>query len=358
MKKQYIYGAGENGKMLACYLIECKHENVEAIIVSEGHRELDYYQTPLSLSGTIVPIIELEQNAGILKDAICYMTLVAQKDEVIKKCYNYGAKEDDVIDVVENIPEYRTAVVQAYMKSQHISTEGDTIEIKGIKMLNFLKDTRLGGIFEGTVGDEIFPQVCNDFFLTVDGPYIAPEWGIDLVEGEYVLDVGANLGLFSCYAANKRCHVYACDPDTTCIEILNKQKELYPDNIEVIPLGLSDSEGPQTFYESDACSISSMYIPRGNITEKTIMTDTIDNLVKKGVIKRVDYIKADIEGAERYMLQGAVETLKTQKPKLSICTYHYKDDPLVLEKIIKDANPDYVIIHRWRKLYAYVPKDK
>lgn len=359
MKKQFIYGAGEYGKIMACYLVECRHEKVEAIIVSEGHKELECYETPESLSGTCIPIIELEKNEGILKDAICYMTLVAHKDEIVKKAIKVGgAKDGDVIDVLGDISEYRNSVLCAYLESRNISIEGDYLEIKDIKMVNFMKDASLRGIFEGTVGDEILPQVYGDFSFTVDGPYIESEWGIDLVEGDYVVDVGANLGLFSCYAANNGCHVYACDPDATCIEVLKKQKEIYPDNIEIVPLGLSDREGTQTFYESSACSISSMYIPRGTITEKTIMIDTIDNLVKRGVIKKVDYIKADIEGAERYMLQGAVETLKNQKPKLSICTYHFKDDPIVLEKIIKDANPDYVITHHWRKLYAYVPEGK
>ena len=71
-------------------------------------------------------------------------------------------------------------------------------------------------------------------------------------------------------------------------------------------------------------------------------------------MESVDFIKADIEGAERYMLMGARETLGKFAPKLSICTYHFPDDPEVLEKIILEANPNYKIEHRWKKLYAIV----
>jgi hypothetical protein len=71
-------------------------------------------------------------------------------------------------------------------------------------------------------------------------------------------------------------------------------------------------------------------------------------------LERVDFIKADIEGAEREMLKGAAHVLKTFAPKLAICTYHLPDDPEVLEQIIKEANPNYKIVHLRHKLFATV----
>lgn len=56
------------------------------------------------------------------------------------------------------------------------------------------------------------------------------------------------------------------------------------------------------------------------------------------------------------MLIGATETLKKYAPKLSICTYHLADDKEILEKIILNANPNYIIKHQYKKLYAYVDK--
>ncbi|MDF2530903.1 MAG: methyltransferase FkbM family [Clostridia bacterium] len=48
--------------------------------------------------------------------------------------------------------------------------------------------------------------------------------------------------------------------------------------------------------------------------------------------------------------------LKNHAPKLAICTYHLPDDKEVLERLILEVNPNYQIIHKWKKLYAYVPK--
>lgn len=355
--KTYVYGAGEHGKVVTCYLVECKKQKVDAILVSKGHRELEYYQTPISLSGEIIPVVEVDEESFSFNDSVCYVTLVSQKDVIIKKCRDLGALDENIIDTISVIGQYRNELFELYLKSLNINIENDILFLGKTKCMNFMKDSALRGVFEGTVCDEIMPQVYNDCSLTVDGPYLNKELGVTIHSGDYVVDVGANLGLFSCYAAEMGCHVYACDPDETCIKVLEEQKNFYPGQIEVLRYGLSDKVGDEVFYESTSCSISSIYMPRGTTIEKKIRVNTIYNLVYNGIIKRVDYIKADIEGAERYMLRGAMETLRTQAPKLSICTYHYKDDPKVLEEIIKEANPNYVVTHSWRKLYAYVPSN-
>jgi hypothetical protein len=54
------------------------------------------------------------------------------------------------------------------------------------------------------------------------------------------------------------------------------------------------------------------------------------------------------------MLRGATQVLKRFAPKLAICTYHFPDDPEVLEKIILEANPKYKVVHLRHKLMAAV----
>jgi hypothetical protein len=54
------------------------------------------------------------------------------------------------------------------------------------------------------------------------------------------------------------------------------------------------------------------------------------------------------------MLIGCRKVLKTFAPKLAICTYHLPDDPEVLEKIIRDTNQNYKVVHLTNKLFASV----
>jgi hypothetical protein len=44
--------------------------------------------------------------------------------------------------------------------------------------------------------------------------------------------------------------------------------------------------------------------------------------VKERNLPRVDFIKADIEGAECAMLLGAAETIRKYRPKMALCIYH------------------------------------
>jgi FkbM family methyltransferase len=54
--------------------------------------------------------------------------------------------------------------------------------------------------------------------------------------------------------------------------------------------------------------------------KQSIEITTIDAFVEENDLKKVDFIKADIEGYECYMLEGGRETLKKFAPKLAICT--------------------------------------
>lgn len=103
----------------------------------------------------------------------------------------------------------------------------------------------------------------------------------------------------------------------------------------------------------DNSAANSISLQRSSNVEKIEIT-TIDTFVLDNNLTKVDFIKADIEGAEREMLEGAKLTLKKYAPKLAICTYHRPDDPEVLEKIILDANPKYKIVHIEKKLFAQV----
>ena len=93
----------------------------------------------------------------------------------------------------------------------------------------------------------------------------------------------------------------------------------------------------------------------GKKSSSPVVTTTLDEFVKEQKLDKVDFIKSDIEGYERYMLMGAQETLRRFAPKLALCTYHLPDDPAVMSALIRQANPAYNIVLKSKKLYASVP---
>lgn len=192
---------------------------------------------------------------------------------------------------------------------------------------------------------------------STEGPfcYVSPT-GEDITvhKNDVVIDAGAWIGDFSAYCAKKKAFVYAFEPSLSNIKLLEKTIEYNKAEkyIKIAPYGLCDKEGLVNFNDAEQVSSNNIDI-NGNIQIKVA---TLDNWAKENNIKKIDFIKADIEGQERNMLLGAKEVLKKFQPTLSICTYHLIDDPEVLEKIILESNPNYKIIHKRMKLFAYVNK--
>ena len=91
-------------------------------------------------------------------------------------------------------------------------------------------------------------------------------------------------------------------------------------------------------------------------------TLTIDDLVARRGLPRVDFIKMDVEGAETMALVGAENTIRAHHPKLAISLYHRPEDLLQIPQLIKAIDPRYQLhlghytIHAEETvLYAKIP---
>ena len=71
--------------------------------------------------------------------------------------------------------------------------------------------------------------------------------------------------------------------------------------------------------------------------------ETLDQIVEQLRLDRVDFIKMDIEGAERRALEGARETLRRFKPRMAISSYHMHDDPAAIPAVVSKVQPGYKI---------------
>jgi len=180
--------------------------------------------------------------------------------------------------------------------------------------------------------------------------------GIDITlrPDDIVIDAGAWIGDFSAYASVCGARVYAFEPVPATFAILRETSRL---NKNIIPVNMglgAQKEKLAIFVDERTTGSASVSLHRlGKPVEARITT--LDDFVAETKLERVDFIKADIEGHERFMLQGAQNVLKKFGPRLAICTYHLPDDPQVLENTIKEINPAYRVIQRKTKLYAYIP---
>ena len=218
----------------------------------------------------------------------------------------------------------------------------------------------------------LFTYECLDFFVYYlfndtafcdlvcdEGPYELGD--VRICMNDIVIDCGANMGLFSAVASQKGATVYAFEPFDYIIEkYLSYTAQLNP-NITICKFALSDDEEKisliQNFENIGGSTISKTSL-RQETSDNSIVVQAIplDTYVERYNIPCVDFIKADIEGAERFLLMGARQVLKEFAPKISICSYHLPDDSKVLKELILDANPNYIIEEKFQKIYAYIKR--
>jgi FkbM family methyltransferase len=139
--------------------------------------------------------------------------------------------------------------------------------------------------------------------------------------GDIFLDVGANGGIFTVIAAKQvgpHGHVYAFEPGSRELEILRRNITLNNlSNVTVVPCAVSDRSGQAQFAISRDGALNSM--AQTNRSDQqiqqwvTVHTLALDDFVNEFSIQRVDFIKIDIEGAERLALKGAKKTLASNK---------------------------------------------
>ena len=213
----------------------------------------------------------------------------------------------------------------------------------------------------------VFPCLLNDNYekslverfdqVMMEGPYGYTDgiFDVRVKAGDVVIDAGAWIGDFSAYAANKGATVYAFEPTSTIFNILRQTEKLNAPHIISVQKGLGENECeiPISLNEDYNSGGNSIKVVRSKKTELITIT-SLDKWAAENNITKIDFIKSDIEGAERDMLRGAANVLRTLAPKLAICTYHFPEDPKLLESIILAANPNYTVIHTRQKLFAMV----
>lgn len=355
-QKVVLFGAGKNGEFISHYLkfaglsAECFVDNASARIGS-------------SMNGLRI------ESSSILKDQGIVITSELHADAIMAQLFEAGLHREHIYvlrqrelqRIYDSEPgwpayiarHYFAPTYRKYFEERGVDCDGERLTHGGYTVLNpFLQtDAYQIAFFSGAV-DFVLPAMFQDHSMLVEG--LGELGAVSVVPGDVVFDCGANIGLFSLLAAAKGCKVFAFEPAPDALEYLKQTARIHP-SIEIQETATSDRSGTTRISLSQGNNTSSSFVLPVEGDTFEITTTSIDDFVEMRKLPSVDFIKADIEGAERLMLAGAVETLRRFAPKLSICTYHLPDDKEVLESLIRQANPNYVIEHRWQKLYAHVP---
>lgn len=166
-----------------------------------------------------------------------------------------------------------------------------------------------------------------------------------LKPGSVYYDIGSNIG-FHALTANTIINtgkIYAFEPMPAVREIFEKHmslnsKFLISNNIELLPVAISNNEGQVEFSNDTDHSegntyIKESYVFSGAKNKITVKCRSVDGLMQQGYDKP-GIIKIDVEGAEYDVLVGAKNTLQQYRPNILLAT-HDCHLPGVQEKCVK-----------------------
>ena len=150
------------------------------------------------------------------------------------------------------------------------------------------------------------------------------------------LDIGANVGMFSLELSCKHTQTdfYLFEPIPSTYSKLLKTMELNEKNsknFHAYNLGMSNKSGSFDFYlpgESEAASLQpiddpfyrkksdefGIYTGSVEMDKVKCIVSTVDNFIRENKIVTVDFMKIDVEGNEKFVLEGAKEVLRRHHP--------------------------------------------
>ena len=167
--------------------------------------------------------------------------------------------------------------------------------------------------------------------------------------GDVVLDGGANVGVFTRKALNAGARtVVAVEPAPENVESLRRNfaQEIASGRVVIQAVGLWNQPAELPLRVDAGNSARNSFVMDFGPAASTVMVPlrTIDSIVESLALTKVDFIKLDIEGAEKNAIAGANQTMARFHPRLAVAMEHLVDDPIAIPAAINSMGLGYVTI--------------
>lgn len=160
------------------------------------------------------------------------------------------------------------------------------------------------------------------------------EWISGFKPGDVLLDVGANVGMYSILAGAAGCRVFAFEPESQNFAILNRNiiRNNLGDRVTAWCAALTDRFALDclhvgNFQPGDSChtfgeALDFKLEPFNSILRQGSVSLTIDSLMDQDLIAFPDHIKIDVDGLEHKVIAGARATLDDPRLKSMLIELH------------------------------------
>ena len=199
-------------------------------------------------------------------------------------------------------------------------------------LLNLYRRIRRSGVLELRLARAAFERTYDLYkgLWEASEVYALLRW---VPHGGTVIDVGANVGFFTMRFAHKvgpAGKVLAIEPEELNLRRLRKRLDHFISNgiVEVLPGVASDREGTAKL------QINPDHPGDHKLAEFGVEVNayTLDGVIKRTGLSRIDFVKIDVQGAEALVLAGAREILARYRPALWV-----EVDDVALRQMGSDA---------------------
>lgn len=168
-------------------------------------------------------------------------------------------------------------------------------------------------IFYKDFDTAFIPQILKEIYI--DRVYY--RWTVNS-KLSTVLDVGANIGLFSMFIHKYADKIYAMEPSKLHLPYLEKNvKGNKLNKVTILPYALSNKDGEATFYYNKN---TTMYSLKSKIRDRketeTVKTKTIKTIFEENKLDTIDFMKLDTEGYEREIIMS--QEFEDYAPKIKV----------------------------------------
>lgn len=327
----YVFGAGQNGRLVA------------NLLAAAGHRATAFIDDTPAKIGTLIDGIPVIDAAG-LRDRgpalVIVSVYLAHHDylSIADRLRRLGANTVSLLQFywaygVDHLPFYFHALPAALLGARD-----DVLWLAR-------------QLVDQTSRDELCAHV--EFRLSLRHE-ILPAWSLQrLPPPDHWQDIGfVDAGAFDgdtlipfvTSYGDRTAFAIGLEPDPANHAAMRKNIETLPQKLLALvePLELAIDSGSGTAAFANLANAGSMLSREGDTSVRTI---SLDDLLADRPAEKI-YVKMDVEGAEANVIRGAEKTIAERTPFLAVSAYHRPDDLWELPRQIRRLNPAYQFMLR------------
>jgi hypothetical protein len=236
------------------------------------------------------------------------LRLMNLKRNIVNYLESHPENMDDEKRLILSYLKYHPLSFFPYSYTEQYNSKEVVVYIDSEKKMPYTLQDGKRLYFKKKWNKEIIQKYYNGLLMEQDiaSPHHYETTEFYVANGDVVVDAGAAEGNFALSIVEKVKKIYLFEVDEEWIEVLKITFAPWKNKVTIINKYVSDNN-------------------IGNCI-------TMDSFFEQ---EQIDFIKADIEGAESQLLAGAKAILSRQThTKIVLCTYHKCDDAAILNRML------------------------